>query len=327
MNKFVASLLLVFPPLFSALAAVPAICGNYIVRPASPILLFGTPLQGVAGRSEGSARVEIRALKNAGILPVSEQGQSDTTGNPLFQVDHVGSGLLSTSPTGDFDIILDTSIITNQILTNFFVRVYNTDSTDTASYYFDSEPFQCNLDNIHLAIKLPFSEPKSIRSNSDLDGDGLTDNEETTGLFGYRTNPYSDDTDSDGLRDDVEIAYGLDPTKPLEIVLTSMPSASRTSLAPNASDWLVGWQASTSPYVLYTLEMVQDLLDLKEGDYPSAAAAQRVVRSSNHIRPDMTNWTEIVTEWMQTNRIGFFRVRQELLPLPEGDSNGDGDGD
>ena len=323
MKKVVASLLCAFLPLFSAFAAVPAICGNYIVRPTSPLLLFDSPLPGTAGRVEGSARVEIRALKNAGIRPVSEQGESDETANPLFQVDHVGTGLLSSTPTGDFDIVLDPSIITNQVLTNFFVRVYNSDSAATAAYYFDSNPFQCKLDNINLSIKVPFSAPKSIRSNSDLDGDGLTDNEETSGLFGYRTNPYKDDTDGDGLRDDVEVAYGLDPTKPLEIVLTSTPSASRSSLSPSASDWLVGWQASTSPYVSYTLEMVQDLLDIQEGDFPSAAAAQRVVRSSNHIKPDMTNWTEIVTEWMQTNRIGFFRVRQDLQPLPVNDASGE----
>ena len=318
MNKFVASLLCAFLPLFSALAAVPVICGNYIVRPTSPLSLFDTPLPGRAGRSAGAARVEIRALKNAGIRPVSEEGESDETGNPLFQVDHVGTGLLSSTPTGDFDIVLAPSIITNQILTNFFVRVYNTDSPATADYYFDSAPFQCKLDNINLSVKVPFSDPKSIRSNSDLDGDGLTDNEETSGLFGYRTNPYLDDTDGDGLRDDVEIAYGLDPTKPLELVLTSTPSASRSSLDPFASDWMVGWQASTNPDVSYTLEMVQDLLDFNKG---------RVVRSKDKIHASRTNWSELVTEWMKTNSIGFFRVHQ-YIGEDEGSAEPDeGDGD
>lgn len=56
--------------------------------------------------------------------------------------------------------------------------------------------------------------------NKDTDFDGLTDYEEINGVKskdGMRTyilDPLSDDTDSDGLRDDTEIKLGLNPTNP-----------------------------------------------------------------------------------------------------------------
>ena len=45
-------------------------------------------------------------------------------------------------------------------------------------------------------------------SNMDTDGDGLTDNEE---LSLYKTSPYLEDSDSDGVDDRTEIEKGTDP--------------------------------------------------------------------------------------------------------------------
>ena len=306
MKKIVGALLSLLLPLSASFAA-PVVCGAHIVRPTEPLTLFGQPLPGVIGQTAGSARVEIRTCSDSLVK----------------QVSHVGAGILSSTPTGDFDVILDSSILTNQL----YIRVYNTDNPDTATYYFDSEPFQIQIDNVTLSRKVAFSAPKSIlpADQTDSDGDGLTDIEETSGALGYVTDPFKADTDGDGINDDVELVYGLDPTKHLEVVLTSTPATSPASVVPLTQDWMVEWAASTNPYVLYTLEMVQDLLDIQEGEFPSAAAAQRVVRSKKDIRASQTNWSELVTEWMKTNSIGFFRVRQELQPLPDPEENASDD--
>lgn len=288
---------------------------SHYIRPAQPLSIFGQLLPGVMGQSNGAARVEIRNANR----PLSDQ--------PLL-VSYVGYGIWTDEPTGDFDIrINNPAILTNKLA----VRVYDTDDPSTAHYYFDSESFQFPLDGIHLTRDLSFpAVPTSIlpADQTDSDGDGLTDIEETSGALGFVTDPFKADTDGDGIDDGKEVAYGLDPTKPLEVVLTSTPATSPASVVPLTQDWMVEWAASTNPYVLYTLEMVQDLLDIQEGEFPSAAAAQRVVRSKKDIRASQTNWSELVTEWMKTNSAGFFRVRQDLQPLPANNDSGEtGGGD
>ena len=313
MQKAIVSLLCLLVSLAAGVASGSDFRGAHFIRPAEPLSLYGQLLPGLMGTSEGAARVEVLSDAGDTLLPL--------------QISHVGAGIYSSSATGDFDIILNSSILTNRL----FVRVYDTDDPATAHYYFESAPFQFD-DEITHSRKLVFSEAKSIQplDETDSDGDGLTDLEETSGALGFVTDPFKADTDGDGINDDVELVYGLNPTKPLEVVLTSTPATSPASVVPLTQDWMIEWSASTNPYVLYTLEMVQDLLDIQEGDFPSAAAAQRVVRSKKDIQASRTNWSELVTEWMKTNSIGFFRVRQDLQPLPtdEGSAEPDeGDGD
>lgn len=300
MRKIIVSLSCLLVSLSVGIASASDFLGAHFIRPAEPLSLYGQPLRGLMGSSEGAARVEVHLASGASDIPL--------------QVSHVGAGIYSSTDTGDFDIILKSAILTNRL----FARVYDTDDPATAHYYFESDPFQFD-DGITHSRKLVFREPKSIlpADKTDSDGDGLTDIEETSGTLGFVTDPFKADTDGDGINDDVELVYGLNPTKPLEIVLTATPATSPASVVPLTQDWMVEWAASTNPYVLYTLEMVQDLLDIQEGEFPSAAAAQRVVRSKKDIRASQTNWSELVTEWMKTNSIGFFRVRQELQPLPD----------
>lgn len=308
MRKAIVSLSCLLVSLSTGVASASDFLGAHFIRPAEPLSLYGQLLRGLMGTSEGAARVEILSASGDNSLPL--------------QVSHVGAGIYSSTDTGDFDIILKSSILSERL----FVRVYDTDDPSTAHYYFESDPFQFD-DGITHSRKLVFREPKSIlpADQTDSDGDGLTDIEETSGALGYVTDPFKADTDGDGINDDVELVYGLDPTKPLEVVLTSTPATSPASVVPLTQDWMVEWAASTNPYVLYTLEMVQDLLDIQEGEFPSAAAAQRVVRSKKNIRASQTNWSELVTEWMKTNSIGFFRVRQELQPLPDSEENASDD--
>jgi len=51
-------------------------------------------------------------------------------------------------------------------------------------------------------------------SNPDTDGDVLTDGEEVYGSHGFKTNPLKSDTDDDGLDDRREIWWACDPTDP-----------------------------------------------------------------------------------------------------------------
>lgn len=326
MKKVVGSLLCLLVAAPVAFSDPPPIYGAHIVRPTEPLTLFGQPLPGVIGQSLGAARVEIRTFSNTSqIKPLDENGASDETANPLLQVSHMGVGILSSAPTGKFNVVLDSNILTNHM----FVRVYNTDDPSTATYYFDSEPFQLQLDNITLSRRVSFSSQKTIAPPDappmDSDGDGISDEDEYNGYYGFQTDPFNPDTDGDGINDDVEIVYGLDPTSRLEIVLSSTNAVSPASIDAGTLDWLVGWHASTNPYVSYTLDMVQDIFDFSTNRFPAALEAQRA--RSRDVTPTNTDWAENVTDWMKTNRTGFFRVRQDLLPLPELDddpSGGDG---
>lgn len=300
MKKVIVSLLCLFLALSGAFAA-PLICGAHIVCPDEPLSIYGYPLPGLMGQTVGSARVEIWDADN----PDSSE--------PL-QVSHVGAGILSSAPTGDFNIVLKPSALTKKLK----VRVYDTDDPATANYRFDSEDFTLQIDNITLARKISFPDgPKSLQpiDKTDSDGDGLTDIEETTGFWGYFTDPFKADSDGDGIDDKLEVLYGLDPTSQLEIVLSTTNAVTPASIAAGTLDWLVAWPASTNPYVRYTLDMVQDIKDFPTNRFPAALEARRAL--TTNVTPTRTNWSEIVTEWMKTNSTGFFRVRQELLPLPE----------
>jgi hypothetical protein len=60
--------------------------------------------------------------------------------------------------------------------------------------------------------------------NKDTDGDQLTDYDE---LYIYRTSPFLEDTDSDGLLDSVEIASNTDPNCPKEKVCRQTRTSSQ----------------------------------------------------------------------------------------------------
>lgn len=59
-------------------------------------------------------------------------------------------------------------------------------------------------------------------ARADTDGDGLTDYEEIFGARGYHTNPLWRDTDGDGVGDRWEIMTGTDPTNPNDARLSSV---------------------------------------------------------------------------------------------------------
>ncbi len=53
-------------------------------------------------------------------------------------------------------------------------------------------------------------------NKADTDGDGLSDYDEVRGIFGFVTNPNLRDTDGDRVNDLLEIRYGTDPTDPYD---------------------------------------------------------------------------------------------------------------
>nr|QNO55656.1 hypothetical protein AMFAPHJD_00031 [Methanosarcinales archaeon ANME-1 ERB7] len=59
----------------------------------------------------------------------------------------------------------------------------------------------------------PLDELKGPHDERDTDGDGLTDQEEEKGTFGYKTDPKNPDTDGDGLNDLQEYWWLCDPNK------------------------------------------------------------------------------------------------------------------
>lgn len=74
----------------------------------------------------------------------------------------------------------------------------------------------CNGDKILVAKE---EAPVINDERVDRDSDGLLDSEETSGRYGYNTDPLNSDTDGDGLNDYEEVTSGsdgyyTDPTKP-----------------------------------------------------------------------------------------------------------------
>ena len=72
---------------------------------------------------------------------------------------------------------------------------------------------------------------KTESQKADTDGDTLSDGDE---VKTYHTDPLSDDTDEDGLNDNVELALGLDPTNPVTDGVT--PDAEREFPAELSED-------------------------------------------------------------------------------------------
>lgn len=67
------------------------------------------------------------------------------------------------------------------------------------------DPFKYPEENNALILD------SSVTEQGDVDGDGLSDYDET---FVYGTSPYLEDTDSDGILDNEELARGSDPNCP-----------------------------------------------------------------------------------------------------------------
>ena len=89
---------------------------------------------------------------------------------------------------------------------NGFFRLWFTDepTTDPDGDDFDGD-YLSNIDEVTLYQTNPL--------NDDSDGDGIWDDYEVFGYYGYTTNPNSSDTDGDGLPDLDEIElYFSDPT-------------------------------------------------------------------------------------------------------------------
>lgn len=74
--------------------------------------------------------------------------------------------------------------------------------------------------------------------NADTDFDGLSDYDEINGvktkngLKTYETDPLSDDTDGDGLRDDTELKLNLNPTNPYDANTKVFQTISTSSIIP-----------------------------------------------------------------------------------------------
>lgn len=76
---------------------------------------------------------------------------------------------------------------------------------------FINEPFNISATDNSSSV-CPGGDCESQQQNTrDTDGDGLTDQEETSV---YNTSPYMKDTDGDGIDDKEEIERGLDPNCP-----------------------------------------------------------------------------------------------------------------
>jgi hypothetical protein len=72
-----------------------------------------------------------------------------------------------------------------------------------------SNPVSCTLAPAYVPAAITI-----VDDDPDSDNDGLSDYEETNGVYGYVTDPGNPDSDSDGVDDGVELSLGADPTNP-----------------------------------------------------------------------------------------------------------------
>lgn len=94
-----------------------------------------------------------------------------------------------------------------------------------------SEPVDCEID-----LSKPGATILIVDNDPDSDGDGLSDQEETEGTYGWITDPHMVDTDGDGLSDYVEEmgtnGFVTDPTSFTELSALSVPWFSVSLEAP-----------------------------------------------------------------------------------------------
>ena len=72
-------------------------------------------------------------------------------------------------------------------------------------------PFMLDQSAVYKTPAQQHQEALALLKTSDTDGDGLTDHDE---LYVFRTNPYLEDTDSDGIDDGEEVNSNTDPNCP-----------------------------------------------------------------------------------------------------------------
>jgi len=92
-----------------------------------------------------------------------------------------------------------------------------------------TEPFTYKGDKSQDNSSQDATSTDADLKNKDTDGDGLFDSDE---LSIYKTSPYLEDSDSDGIKDDAEIKAGGDPNCPEgKTCSTSVPAGTGTESA------------------------------------------------------------------------------------------------
>ena len=130
--------------------------------------------------------------------------------------------------------------------TKFFVRVFNSGTTQTSSHYGDSSVFEIKASkfNANFIVDVAVTD-KTINGDADVDGDGLNADEEAA----LGTDPSKRDTDGDGVDDGVEQRAGTDATDAEDFLKV-------TNLKKENGEWKLEWAsvAGRTYQVKYTTD-------------------------------------------------------------------------
>jgi len=301
---------------------------SYPVAAAEPIRMFTNsasclPGRGGPGSDSKAARVEIRAVKRPGAVPVAPtaEGVSDEEANPLIAVTRIGAGTVGARP-GRFAVCIPHDALIQTVPVGettaseyygYFARVYDQPTVEDSTYYVDSNVVYYNPDQYftNMVFAKSMTPIDGATADKDSDDDGLLDQYESE----YGTDYLNPDTDGDGLLDGVEIAYGLDPLSPSLLISDLTADRSDPTISdvlPSESQMHVEWPASTNPLVKYTLQLVGAV-----GDWPENGGDTNYVLSIPVGAVSQTNWAEDVTPYLTNLPMGFFRLSLDLEPLPD----------
>lgn len=257
------------------------------------------PVQNALGRnwlgsswdSNNASRVEIRETWTAGTIlaPTNDPGEIETF-NPLVRVSYLGCNSIGANP-GLFASIFEERLSTN---VTYYARVFDAPTVTGALYYADSTGFSGPPDYV-ADLNVAFGPSMLVRTgapDNDTDGDGIPD--ELEGVV--HTDPTNPDTDGDGYDDWFEAHYSeylspTDPDRPLEIQIHD-PQAL-------AEPHTVSWWTIPVPDMEYQLEYTDAL------PYEGAFTAP-----VTNVTATDTNLVVPVEDWV-TNGLfkGFFRVK------------------
>lgn len=241
--------------LAAGVARAQVIAPLYVYNEIPATDVVGRNLPGTCGAPlHLCSTVEIREVGTGIVPPDPVTKQSDDAANPLVEESYMGKNALGTDP-GLFGEVLEERIVVGEW---YFVRVFDLDRL----YYADTAAFQApepEQSSVQSDVEVVFGGMKLVSGaeDEDTDGDGIPDELE----FAVGLDPFSRDSRGDGWDDlFVLLMEGeLELTDPNPIVVEFRGAGGEDPLRRGSEPYSVSWWSI--PGVWYRLDHRVDLRD------------------------------------------------------------------
>ena len=202
------------------------VIGSFLVSPAAAFSGTGTAIS-----ESGSTQVTIQLSRASSVSRQVAVTQAGGTAQP--GVDYVPLPPVMVIPAGAVSFPVTIAAVNNAIQDPDRTLILEITPLDTCvSIQTGSEQFTITIEDDEAdsdgdgiwddAETMGYYGYVTDPSRADTDGDGLTDGEEIFAVRGYATNPLLRDTDGDGVSDRWELMTGTDPTDPDDARMSSL---------------------------------------------------------------------------------------------------------